>query len=619
MSIKLSPLKPELERLMHSCQIRPEWLPQAQRLVHRIQAPEHLKRYQTIALVMNCPWEFVAIIHILESSGDFSTHLHNGDSLQQRTVNAPAGRPRPPSHPPFTWEESAIDALSEKEIDQVKDWSIPGFLFQLEQYNGFGYRLYHPHCLSPYLWSGTNHYVRGKYASDGKFDTYLKSEQVGGAVLLKLLLKSSLQDEYTMSSQSPSSPNALLKIFNPTSSGTYLKQSTAQSLSLHEADKHWVVNHSELQLKSVSEKDNHYWVVLEGISFGGKSSWYVFKKHCSILGDITAPGTTQIPDALSSGIASSKNSPASSSPAQNSLSPLYAIASGEKKGDDISTQEHLAMRTQVNLISCGLLSPPADGRWGPISTRALATFQKLLGISESGLGIQTARALINTNPANLIPGYQLTQNLASQIVKFCIYKGYKLDNEKRHYNLIVIEGMNGDGSLNNNAPDTWSSRRIVLEMVDKVPYIRGNWACTSRPGVIYNQRPINPAGALFLAFGQQPASWKVGIHYGSKSSHEALVQDGEIYFTRDRNKNYVRSDDPVQKGSGQGVNFHHGYDLPTVGYASAGCPAAQSAKKHLYEFMPLMKQDARYQANRNFHWSAILIYAPEMLELFPLR
>lgn len=96
---------------------------------------------------------------------------------------------RPLTAPPFTWEESAIDALHYTKLTNWQDWSVAGTLFKLEVYNGWGYRRYHSQILSPYLWSFSNHYHQGKYAADGKFDSQLISQQCGAAILLKELLK----------------------------------------------------------------------------------------------------------------------------------------------------------------------------------------------------------------------------------------------------------------------------------------------------------------------------------------------------------------------------------------------------------------------------------------------
>ncbi|MEX5684106.1 alpha/beta hydrolase [Pseudomonas silesiensis] len=47
-----------------------------------------------------------------------------------------------------------------KKLGASTDWSLPGTLFQLELFNGVGYRFYHPHVLKPYLWSYYNHYKK---------------------------------------------------------------------------------------------------------------------------------------------------------------------------------------------------------------------------------------------------------------------------------------------------------------------------------------------------------------------------------------------------------------------------------------------------------------------------
>ena len=54
-----------------------------------------------------------------------------------------------------------------------------------EKFNGMGYNktgLY-----SPYLWSYTNYYVKGKFTGHGKFDPDAKSKQPGTAAILKIL------------------------------------------------------------------------------------------------------------------------------------------------------------------------------------------------------------------------------------------------------------------------------------------------------------------------------------------------------------------------------------------------------------------------------------------------
>ncbi|MFC4212415.1 hypothetical protein ACFOWA_14545 [Pedobacter lithocola] len=130
------------------------------------------------------PWYFIACAHYLECSFSFKKHLHNGDPLTNYTVKVPANRPKVGHPPPFTFEESAVDALKLMKFNEISNWNLPTVLRKLEAYNGFGYFKYHQ-INSPYLWSYSNQYSKGKYVSDGKFDSKAVSKQMGAAVILK--------------------------------------------------------------------------------------------------------------------------------------------------------------------------------------------------------------------------------------------------------------------------------------------------------------------------------------------------------------------------------------------------------------------------------------------------
>jgi lysozyme family protein len=144
-------------------------------------------RYQSVSSGTGVPWFVIAIIHSLEGGANFSKHLHNGDPLTGRTVRVPAGRPVA-GIPPFTWEASATDALVYKDMHKWKDWSIGGIMWNLERYNGFGYRTSRVAMPTPYLWSGSNHYTSGKYVADGRFSASAVSQQVGAAVIIKMMI-----------------------------------------------------------------------------------------------------------------------------------------------------------------------------------------------------------------------------------------------------------------------------------------------------------------------------------------------------------------------------------------------------------------------------------------------
>jgi lysozyme family protein len=180
MPVKSAQLLAEYQHLFDTCLIKPAKYAAVDAVIKRMS--QGRDRYETVSKLTGVPWFFTAIIHTLEGGGKFTTHLHNGDPLSARTVQVPSGRPKT-GKPPFKWEDSACDALQLRKLDKVTDWSVPEILFQLEGYNGFGYRV--KGINSPYLWSYSNHYSKGKYTSDGHYDPNAVSKQIGAAVILR--------------------------------------------------------------------------------------------------------------------------------------------------------------------------------------------------------------------------------------------------------------------------------------------------------------------------------------------------------------------------------------------------------------------------------------------------
>jgi lysozyme family protein len=181
----LTDLAPEYQALFDSCKASNPMSVWA--VINRIRSGQ--ARYEAIAAKAKVPWFVIALIHNTECSLDFKKHLHNGDPLTSRTVLVPAGRPRTGT-PPFTFEESAIDALEYDGLIGWKDWSIPGILFKLEGFNGWGYRPRKIH--SPYLWAGCQHYKAGKFIRDRVWSPTAVSKQIGTAVILKVMHQAGL-------------------------------------------------------------------------------------------------------------------------------------------------------------------------------------------------------------------------------------------------------------------------------------------------------------------------------------------------------------------------------------------------------------------------------------------
>jgi lysozyme family protein len=188
-----SELRDEYELLWSTMQIRPERLASVRIRAADILQAHRRQRYETVQAHTEVPWMVIACIHSLEADLSFRGHLHNGDPLTDRTVQVPAGRPRTGS-PPFSWEDSAVDAIEMKRSSEISGWSLPECLFYFERYNGWGYRNGDgrhttPASRSPYVWSFTTNYERGKYIRDHVFDRDAVSRQMGTAAVLRVLIE----------------------------------------------------------------------------------------------------------------------------------------------------------------------------------------------------------------------------------------------------------------------------------------------------------------------------------------------------------------------------------------------------------------------------------------------
>lgn len=228
--IALTPeLQHEYQRLFAACVIRPERAAEVEQRVDAIMADRD--RYRTVGRRSNVPWFVVAVLHEAETGRDFTVHLHNGDSLTERTRHLPDGRPVE-GEPPFGWEDSATDALCLYHFDQWTDWSIAGALFKLEGHGGWNYRLHHPEVPSPYLWNYSTYYGQGKYVADDVWNATAIAQRGGVAVLLRRLAERDLIEFTTDSESTPTlryteaetSPWVeTLQRFLNTLPGTYLK------------------------------------------------------------------------------------------------------------------------------------------------------------------------------------------------------------------------------------------------------------------------------------------------------------------------------------------------------------------------------------------------------------
>jgi lysozyme family protein len=166
--------------------IRPEWQVAIDETAARLMIPVNRKRFEAVAKADGVPWHVVAIIKEREAGADpaFRKSIAQGDVWSAPSRNVPKDR-----GPFASWEAAAHDALVDCApfAGRWRDWSIGGALALLEKYNGVGYAL--RGLPSPYVWSATDQYVKGKYVRDGVFDSEFVDRQIGCAALLLAMQK----------------------------------------------------------------------------------------------------------------------------------------------------------------------------------------------------------------------------------------------------------------------------------------------------------------------------------------------------------------------------------------------------------------------------------------------
>jgi lysozyme family protein len=180
----------DYRRLFASCVITESKRSEVMWYVSKITDTDRRKAYEQVYEESCVPWYFVAITHGLEGSFDMKAHLHNGDSLKAKTVQVPKGRPDP-WNPPSDWVSSAVDAMKVDKFDEKADWDLAKLLYRWEAYNGWRSRVLHG-INTPYLWSYSNHYTKGKFVADGVWDGTAVSKQCGAGVMLKALAENGM-------------------------------------------------------------------------------------------------------------------------------------------------------------------------------------------------------------------------------------------------------------------------------------------------------------------------------------------------------------------------------------------------------------------------------------------
>jgi hypothetical protein len=260
---------------------------------------------------------------------------------------------------------------------------------------------------------------------------------------------------------------------------------------------------------------------------------------------------------------------------------------------------------QKRLSHHGLYDPGAiDGVPGPFTDWALGEFKIMAKThDEAGVGPRTAAALLEADKNRYFPLADTGTDLAVRTVRLMNRKGHWICRHPDCVNIVYLEGVNPDGTANDDRPDVFNDLRMLIRVENGRPVAERIWEGTTEPGRYWTVNPMNPLGAARIAFGQYYA-WRVGIHNGS---HEALRQVEPVTVHRDLNKDYMRTNDRTDTGVFF-INQHWGYDMPvsSLGNSSAGCLVGRTKNGHR-DFMRIVKADARAEASRGYKFTTTIM------------
>ena len=282
----------------------------------------------------------------------------------------------------------------------------------------------------------------------------------------------------------------------------------------------------------------------------------------------------------------------------------------------IGADKALAIDVQTRLAAIGVLDPPADGAFGPVSHWALEQVIKRLGIKGTPVLDATLarRILVAAGSGTLFP-LKTPASLEGRLVQAMLDANQWVARHPDCVNVVYVEGMDADGTPNDDAPNMFNDLRLVLR-VNRTgnPEIVARWDATTEPGKYYTSvQRIDPRGAARIAFGQYKA-WSVGTHRaGTPTAHEALMETAPVRVFRDLNEDSERQGDAEFDGL-FGINQHWGYDLPKsdIGRTSAGCLVGRTKTGHR-AFMALCKADPRYVASNSYRFMTTVMPAADVL------
>jgi len=301
------------------------------------------------------------------------------------------------------------------------------------------------------------------------------------------------------------------------------------------------------------------------------------------------------------------------------VSTLAEIRDGVASGIDllaVKRNEQLVYELQNRLNALGLLDPPVDGDFGPVSHWAWAQFCQLQGEPFTNrLTSRLSGALLRIDAQSLLPLDTSGSDLATRVARSMEALGYWIARHPDCINIAYLEGVTLEGKANDNTVNYYNDVRCIFCVHQGRAILRGAWSATTQPGWHWILNPSNEIrdtvkAAAHIALGQYKA-WCVGTH-NAGVAHEALVQRAKIRVHRDQDRNGQREADPIFERADYGINQHHGSNSTKVGAYSAGCLVANSVAGHK-EFMKALKKDPRYRSSNAYRFMTSVLGRGQLL------
>ena len=273
----------------------------------------------------------------------------------------------------------------------------------------------------------------------------------------------------------------------------------------------------------------------------------------------------------------------------------------------LGADAELAGDVQAQLSQAGLLEPPADRLFGPVSHWALGEFLRHWGLAGTQvLDLQVASALLQADTAfTMVPG----EDFAGDVVRAMEAAGHWTCRHPKALNIVYVEDMGLDGLPNAEAGGMFNDARLLVRVGEGGrPEIAGAWECSTDPSRFCAQDlPAGHTGLARIAYGQFKA-WSVGLHQGT-TPHEALVQTDRLAVHRD----HRMAGDLVCTGM-FGIDQHWACERAAgdAGPPGAGGLVGRSRSGHR-EFMAMLRGDPRYAASRSYRFLTTILPAQAVL------